>query len=162
MFHRFALLALVVAASGTWGCSSTQPILKTVAARVLNADVNGVDLAFDLDVENQLPFPIKSTSGKYGLDIAGTSFLNWDEVPALNLPAGQVGTVTLPARVEYAKLIEVFKTMATAREIPYRLHGALAFPLPGQKFDLPFEHEGTMPGPAEAMQAGVRGILNTR
>jgi LEA14-like dessication related protein len=144
------------------GCATTQPVLKSVAARVLSIDLSGVELAFDVDVENRLPFPLKSAGGRYGLDISGTPFLRWDTVPAVELPAGQIGTVTLPARVEYASLIETFKTLATAREIPYRLQGALVFPIVGRNFDLPFDYEGRMPGPAEAIRSGARGILDSR
>ncbi|HUU85165.1 MAG TPA: LEA type 2 family protein [Phycisphaerae bacterium] len=161
MFHRIA--AAGVLAGALWscsGCASARPVLKSVTPRILDVDLKGVDLAFDLAVENRLPLPLKSTGGKYGLDIAGSPFLNWDKVPAMNLPAGKVGTLTLPARVEYANLVKMFKTMANAREVPYRLHGALLFPMTGERFDLPFAHEGTMPGPAEAIRKGARGLLD--
>ena len=163
MSHRRIAVCIVVSAlCSCIGCSTAQPVLKSVAARVLNLDLSGVDLAFDVDVENRLPFSLKSAGGEYGLDISGTSFLHWDKVPAVELPGGKIGTLTLPARVEYANLIETFKTMATAKEIPYRLHGSLVFPIAGSSFDLPFEYEDRMPGPAEAIRKGARGILDSQ
>ena len=84
------------------------------------------------------------------------------QTAAAELPGGKIGTVTLPARVEYATLIDTFKTLATAKEVPYRLHGSLVFPIAGRKFDLPFELEDSMPGPAEAIRKGARGILDSQ
>ncbi|MFH1748753.1 MAG: LEA type 2 family protein [Planctomycetota bacterium] len=161
MFQRFAVVGILAVAMCSWfGCSAAPPILKNLNDPINGADFKGVDLAFDVEVENQLPFALKSTRGKYGIDIEDTPFLNWDDVPAMNLPASDVGMLTLPARVEYASLIEVFKSMATATEIPYRLHGALVFPVAGKDFDLPFAHEDTMPGPAEALKRGASRILD--
>jgi hypothetical protein len=154
-------LAIVVVIIGLGsGCASTRPVLQGVDARILQVDATGVDIALDLDVKNQLPIALKSGGGAYGLDIAGTPFLNWDEVPALELPASQVGTLTLPARLEYASLITTFKDLAMAREVAYRIHGSLKFPMIGGDFDLPFTHEGNVPGPAEALRNRAKDLLD--
>jgi LEA14-like dessication related protein len=150
---------LVAALWAASGCASSRPVLKGVAARVLNVDASGVELAFDVDVENQLPIPLKSTSGRYALDIAEARLLSSDQVPALDLPAGEVGTVTLPARVEYADLIKTAQSMATAKELPYRMQGAFLFPMMGSDYELPFSHEGTIPGPAEAVRSRAGDFL---
>jgi len=142
------------------GCAATRPVLKNITPRVVGADVRGVDMAFDLDIENQLPFPIKSTRGRYALDVAGSGLLSSDEVPALNLPAGSTGKVTLPARVEFAEMIKTAGVLAKEKEVPYQFDGALLFGLMGSDYELPFSHEGMMPGPAEAVKRGAEGLLN--
>lgn len=143
---------LVAALCAASGCASSRPVLRDVVARVIKVDAKGVEMAFDVDVENQLPIPLKSTSGRYALDVAEARLLSSDQVPALDLPAGEVGTVTLPARIEYADLIKTAQSLATANELPYRMEGAFRFPMVGSGYELPFSHEGTVPGPAEAVR----------
>jgi len=159
-FPRSSLLTVLVAMILGSGCASTRPVLQSVNARVLRVDTAGVDLAFDVDIKNPLPIPLKSVGGRYGLDVAGKSLASWDKVPALELPAGKVGTVTLPARLEYANLISMLKELATAQEIAYRMDGALVFSMISGDVDVPFAHEGTVPGPAEAIRRRAGGILD--
>jgi len=152
----FVLLAAAAMASG---CASSRPVLRDVVARVIKVDARGVEMAFDVDVENQLPFPLKSTKGRYALDVAEARLLSSDQVPAFDLPAGEVGTVTLPARIEYADLIKTAQSLATANELPYRMEGAFQFPMVGSGYELPFSHEGTIPGPAEAVRSRAGDFL---
>jgi len=127
------------------GCASMTPTIESVAVRIVDIDLEGVDLCFDVGVKNALPLPIKGPSGSYGIDIAGATFVESDNVPPLDLPARDVGTVTLPARVEYRQLWQMYQNLGDARQVAYTLRGTLTCPVAGKTFELPFSHEGDLP-----------------
>ena len=125
--------------------------VKSIHPRIADIDLQKVTLAFDVDVENPYPFPLKSPQFRYGLDIEGAEFVNANKAVALDIPAKGVGTVSLPIDLSYSELRKTYKELAGAKEIAYRLHGALvlaggknATRLPG-KIELPMSKSGTFP-----------------
>lgn len=141
---RLGLLGVALLAVSA-GCSATRPRIESVSARITDIDFTGIGLEFDVAVLNPYPIPIRTPRGKYAIDIADSEFVRSDSVPSVNLPAGKVGTVTLPARMEYRQLWQTYRNLGQAAEVPYALRGALVVPLAGRDFDVPFSHEGTFP-----------------
>lgn len=134
-----ALLLCVV------GCSS-QPQIQEVRARVTHIDLQGVDLAFEIDVSNPYPMSVRPPNYHYAVDIANSEFVKGGPLEATaDLPAGGVGTITVPARVEYMQLWQMYQNLKDASEAPYKLHGALSIVVMSQNFEVPFAHEGTFP-----------------
>lgn len=144
---RGMLLGIAVAllSLGQLGCAIGRPRVESVGARITNIDLQGVDLAFDVNVLNSYPLAIRAPRGKYAINIAGSEFLKSDDVPPVSLPAGNIGTISLPARLEYTQLWQVYQSLQGAAEVPYTLEGALALPVAGQSFDIPFAYEGQFP-----------------
>lgn len=138
------LLAVLMA-----GCASLdalkRPEVQAVRPRIAGIDFRGVDLAFDVDVNNPYPMAIRSPEFRYGLDIEGAEFLESTGSSRIDLPALSTGTVTVPVRLPYANLWSTFKSLAGASEVPYTLHGEILASALGQSFALPLKHSGTFP-----------------
>ena len=108
------LLAVLIA-----GCASLdvlrRPDVRAVRPRITGVDFRAVDLAFDVDVNNPYPVPIKSPEFRYGLDIEGVEFLEATGSSRIDLPALSIGTVTVPVRLPYANLWRTLKNLGGAR-----------------------------------------------
>jgi LEA14-like dessication related protein len=146
MKHRAYCVAVVAPVLAMLaGCASMRPQVESIDLRVTGIDLEGVDLAFDVDVNNQMPLDISGLRGNYAIDIAEVEFIQSDAVPEIALPGGQTNTVTLPARMEYMKLWQTYENMRDAKDVPYALRGALICPVAGQDLELPLAHTGTLP-----------------
>lgn len=142
-----ALLSLTPALILLTGCTQlgARPTVKDMRSRITGIDLRGVDLALDVDIQNPYLIPIKTPKFRYGLDVQDVSFLNADADAKLDLPAGRVGTTTLPVRIEYASLWKLASNLATAKQLNYKLHGTLLLSALGDSFEIPLEHAGTFP-----------------
>jgi LEA14-like dessication related protein len=145
---RVALTATLLAVI-MGGCASLDigggPEVRAVRPRITGIDFRGVDLAFDVDVNNPYPMAIRSPEFRYGLDIEGAQFLESTGSSRIDLPALRTGTMTLPVRLSYANLWRTFKNLAGAAEVPYTLRGEIFTSALGQSFALPVRHSGTFP-----------------
>lgn len=132
------------------GCSSVpleslRPEVTAVRPRIAGLDFGGVDLALDVDVRNPLPVPIRTPAFRYRLDVEGATLASSDAAPGLDLPAAGLGTATLPIRLTFADIARAWRSFSDAKEIPYRIEGALLLPLAGETLEIPLSHAGTMP-----------------
>ncbi len=150
--HLRALLASAIAASicvGIPGCATLtslgRPEVLAVRPRVTGIDFHGVSLAFDVDVRNPYPVPIKTPNIRYGIDIEKSKFIDSEVDSAIDLPAANVGTIVLPVRLSYLDLWRTYEELSNIPEANYRLHGALVFNVLGRSVELPISHEGTFP-----------------
>lgn len=141
--------AMVTAAGAlalSLGCAtSSKPEIRDIRANVSGLDVQGVNMIFDVDVYNPYGVAIRSPQFRYGIDIAGSAFVDAGEQTGIDLPGRKVGTVALPARFEYQQLWEMYQSIAGADEIDYRLHGAILLNAMGESLELPVEHRGKLP-----------------
>jgi LEA14-like dessication related protein len=122
-----------------------RPEVQQVSPRIRGVDFQGLDMAFDVDVNNPYPLPIKTPRFRYGIDIEGSRFFDSEAASQLNLPAMGVGTVTLPVRLSYVDMLRTYRNLADAPEAAYTLRGALIMPVLGRSFEVPVSHSGTVP-----------------
>lgn len=145
---RVATLGLLGAAlSCGAGCASLgiRPEIEDVRARVTALDIQGVSLAIDVDVNNPYPVALKTPQFNYGVDINQTPLFDSATETSVDLPAGKVGTATLPLRIRYTDLWKLAASLRESKEIGYRLRGAFVVNALGQSHELPLSHEGTFP-----------------
>ncbi|RJP15978.1 MAG: hypothetical protein C4520_19570 [Candidatus Abyssobacteria bacterium SURF_5] len=146
---RSSCLILAVLLATVAGCASlplgNAPEVQSVSPRITGIDFEGLNLAFDVDVNNTYPIPIKTPRFRYGLDVEGSRFFESETASQFDLPAGKVGTVTLPVRLSYVDLFSTYTRLASASEANYTLNGALLLPVLGRSFELPLAHSGTFP-----------------
>jgi len=142
-------LIMIAIAASILGCAtlplSEKPEIRSVSPRITGLDFQGLNMAFDVDVDNPYPVPIKTPRFKYGVDIEGSRFFSSEATSQLNLPANGVGTVSLPVRLSYTDLFGTYKNLADKAEADYTLHGNMILPLLGRSFELPVSHSGTFP-----------------
>jgi LEA14-like dessication related protein len=141
-------LAIFVGLIGT-GCeylpAGLQPEILGVTPRITGIDLGGVNLAFDMDVRNPYPMPIRAPRFKYNLAVEGMPLASEQVVEGLDLPAGRVGVASLPVRVGYQDLFRVMNNLRNANQAGYELDGAFLLAAAGRDFELPFAHGGTLP-----------------
>ena len=144
------LLALAALVAVVPGCAALtevigKPKLRAVRLKITGIDLQGVGLSFDVDVENPYFVPIRAPLVRYGLDIAGAEFLRSEAPLKVDLPADNIGTLTVPVHLSYSKLWSAYRSLKGAREVDYTLRGALGLRVLGQSFDLPLSHSGKFP-----------------
>lgn len=128
------------------GCSSARrPEVRAVNVRISSIDFSGIGVVFNVDVYNPYPIRLKTPKFRYGIDIAETTFMQSEHPTEIDLPAGGVGTMPLPLRMDYAKLWEAYAKLQHAGEIAYRLHGAIIVTTLDYPWDVPLEYKGTLP-----------------
>ena len=152
MNRKYVFAALGIAVLLSAGCTGllqalnvSRPTVKAVRPRITALSLDGIDMAFDVDISNPLPFAFPSPRLKYGLDIAGAEFIPAQQMQAASLPAKGVGTISLPVSLNYGQLVGAYNSLKDANEFDYRLHGALAMSAMGQSFELPLSRSGTLP-----------------
>jgi LEA14-like dessication related protein len=149
MIRRFVVTALALAMTG---CSSVpildslaRPEIRDLRPRITGIDFQGVNLAFDVDISNPYPVAIRTPRFKYGIEVAGTQLMASDTTTSLDLPASAIGTATLPVRVRYADLFNLYRDLSGVAESEYRLTGAIVLAAMGRDFELPLSYAGTFP-----------------
>lgn len=146
------LFAFAISASifmGIPGCATLtslgRPKIQAVRPRITGIDFQGISVAFDVDVRNPYPVPIRTPKIQYGIDIKNSRFVDSEVDSTLDLPAGDIGTLVLPVRLSYLDLWRTYRELSDIPEASYRLHGALVFEIFGRPVELPISHEGTFP-----------------
>lgn len=142
---RMGVFALPMLALMATGCSISRPEVRDTRVRVDGIDLRGVKLVCDVDVYNPYPFGLKTPEFDYGLEIAEVEFMSSKETTKIDLPSKEVGTITLPLRLEYLSIWKAHEGLVGAAEIPYRLHGSVVLVALGQSIRLPISHSGTIP-----------------
>lgn len=146
MHDTLIRLAVLLAVCLSVGCSSVRkPEVRAVNVQIAGIDFSGLGVMFLVDVDNPYPVALRTPRFRYGIDVAGTEFMRSEALTAIDLPAGGVGTVPLPVRMEYADLWAASTRLKDASEVAYRLHGAIVVSTLDRSWDLPLEHRGTLP-----------------
>ncbi len=143
-------LVVAMLLSFTSGCAHVwrvagRPKVKRVRARITAIDLQGVSVAFDIDVHNPYPFPLRSPRFRYGIDVEGTELVRAEDTAEMSVPARAVGTVTLPSRIAYRSAWKTYQALSAAKEFAYRIRGQLILSGMGRTYVLPASHTGTLP-----------------
>lgn len=145
----FFSITVIVLAGSLLGCASLPmvgtPKVRSVSPRITGLDFEGVNLVFDVDVDNPYPVAIRVPGFKYGVDVEGSRFFDSETTSRINLPAIGVGTVSLPARISYIDLLNTYESLSGKAEADYTLRGTMILPILGQSLELPISHSGTFP-----------------
>jgi LEA14-like dessication related protein len=146
--QRFVATALALALLS--GCAHLldlvgRPSVAAVRPRVTGIDLESVSLAFDLDINNPYPVPLKSSHVKYGFDVEGAQLFESGEPVTLDIPAKGTGTMTLPVRLAYADISKVHGKLADAKEFDYTIRSSVALAAGERSYELPLSHSGTLP-----------------
>jgi len=122
-----------------------KPTIESIRPRILGLDFSGINLAFDVDLNNPNSFPLKTPKFKYGLDIQGSNFMKSEGTADIDLPAKGVGTVVLPAKIKYLDIWKTYKGLKDANQVSYDLKGAFVVSPLGKDIELPMSKSGSFP-----------------
>jgi len=122
-----------------------RPELRDIDVTVSGLDLTGVDLQFALQVSNPYPVAINSPHFTWSLAVMGEEFIKANDPLTANLPARQVGTITVPVRISYEELWQVYRDLKQETEADYEFSGNFLLTALGTEFEIPFQHHGTFP-----------------
>ena len=146
--NRTALLAAaLIAAPLLTACQGTglKPVVEDVRPRIVGLDLDGVDVAFDVDVRNPLPVSLTTPRMDWTLGVQGSTLASISDAQTASLPAGRTGTAEIPMRVRYTDLLNVLGSLRGVNEADYSLKGAFTVPVLGAPIRIPFSHAGSLP-----------------
>ena len=125
--------------------SIAKPEVKSVQPHITGADLEGLDMVFDVGVQNPYPVPITASKLKYRLDVEGSRLIVSETDASMSIPASGRGTVKLPARISFADIAAAYSGVKGKPEVGYTLHGAASVTAFGKPTDIPINHSGKLP-----------------
>jgi LEA14-like dessication related protein len=117
-----------------------------------------VSLNFDVEVANPYGVALPLTEVSYALASGDRSFLSGNAKLSGTVPARGRRTVSLPAKVEFGRLLSALSGVRPGQVVPYDASMQLAVDAPGAgRLELPVRKQGELPVPAvpEVRLAGV-------
>jgi LEA14-like dessication related protein len=140
------------------GCSSLdqvsqvmegrKPTAQIEGIRLTGLDVNGVDLVFDVNVQNPNAFTIDLADFDYDLQLFEQSFIKGRQSAGVNLAAERASRIEVPLRLGFKQLLNSYQQLKRADQASYRLDLGLGFKMPViGSLRIPVEFEGDFPVP---------------
>jgi LEA14-like dessication related protein len=125
-----------------------RPTAQVEGLRLTGLDMNGVDLAFDVAVDNPNPIGISLAALDYDLKLFGSSFIQGDQPMGMKLSANGRSQVEVPVRMGFQQLLDSYRQLKGADEVGYELDLGMGFEVPvlGQ-VRVPASYQGKLPIP---------------
>ena len=125
-----------------------KPSARVEGLRLTGLDMNGVDLTFDVGVDNPNPVGISLAGLDYDLKLFGSSFLQGDQPMGMKLAANGRSQVQVPVRLGFQQLLNSYRQLKGAEEVAYQLDLGMGFEVPVLgKVRVPASHQGQLPIP---------------
>lgn len=158
MHKQILLFMILLTLSLLQGCSSLdqvnrvmdgrKPTAQVEGVRLDGLDLAGVDLVFDVGIDNPNPFSIDLTGFDYDLQLFDQSFIKGRQTHGLSLAARSGSRIELPLRLDFKRLLRSYRQLQGVDEASYRLDLGLGFQMPViGSMRLPVDIEGRFPVP---------------
>ncbi|MCG7975324.1 MAG: LEA type 2 family protein [Candidatus Thiodiazotropha taylori] len=140
------------------GCSSLQqaeqlmngiqPTGEVKGVKLSGLDLRGIDLLFDVEVDNPNPVAISLDGLDYDLKLLNRSFLKGQQSMGMSLAADGKSQVKLPVRMEFERLLQHYSELSNRDDVPYQLDLGLGIDVPPLgRVRLPMSYQGRLPVP---------------
>ncbi len=125
-----------------------KPSARVQGLKLTSLDSNGVDLTFDVQVDNPNPVAISLAGLDYDLKLLGSSFLQGNQTKGMKLAANGSSQVQVPVRLGFQQLLDSYRQLRGAKQVDYQLDLGMGFevPLLG-KVRVPVSYQGEFPIP---------------
>jgi LEA14-like dessication related protein len=125
-----------------------KPSAVVQGLKLTGLDMNGVNLVFDVAVDNPNPVGISLAALDYDLKLLGSSFLQGDQPMGMKLAANGSSQVQVPVRLGFQQLLNSYQQLKGAEKVGYELDLGMGFdvPLLG-KVRVPVNYRGDFPIP---------------
>ena len=149
----FAFAALLIFAGG---CSnlgsllgSNKPSARIVGAKLADLSLTSATLNFDVELSNPYAVPLPLTNVEYSLASGGTAFLSGNAQLQGTVPAKGSKVVTVPAKLDFARVLGAVKGISPGAVVPYEAKVTLSVdaPAPVGTLSLPLDKKGEFPIP---------------
>lgn len=138
-FHlRFSLLVATLAVLVS-GCAVLnqfakdaiqKPTVQVTGSRMTALNFSGVDLMFDLTVDNPNGIGISLAGFDYGVLVNGNSLVSGAQSDGLRIEAGASQAVQIPVTLQFADLYNAVSDLRNRDTTAYELQAGFAFDLP--------------------------------
>lgn len=117
-----------------------QPEVKLETVRIVDPQLQQATLMFDLSVMNPNSQALKIDGIDYKLNLNGKQFAEGVYDTVTELPSGKTIKVSLPIKVEYARVFDSLMSALQKPESKYLIEGAAKM----GPFTIPFAKDGTI------------------
>jgi LEA14-like dessication related protein len=146
---NFLLLVLPLLA----GCAAVQqlgqsqkPSLSMHDTRISGLSFDGLDLVFDVQVDNPNPLGLNLAGFDYDFQINGASFLQGEEARSVAIAANGKSVVGIPLKLNFNELYSSFAGLKNQDSTAYKMAIGLAFDIPVLgPIRVPLEVQGHVP-----------------
>ncbi|MBX3018742.1 MAG: LEA type 2 family protein [Bdellovibrionaceae bacterium] len=139
-FSAMAAMTLAVTSCSLLELAVKRPEVKLDQVRVTNPGLRDSTLMFDLNVTNPNPTTLKVDGIDYKLVLNGKQFAEGVYDQVTELPGEQTVKVSLPIKVEYARVFDSLMSALQKPESQYMLQGSARLGI----FTIPFSKDGTI------------------
>ncbi|MEJ2622813.1 MAG: LEA type 2 family protein [Candidatus Thiodiazotropha sp.] len=125
-----------------------KPTGEVKGVKLSGLDLKGIDLLFDVEVDNPNPVAISLDGLDYNLKLLDRSFLKGRQAMGMSLAADGKSQVKLPVRMEFEQLLKQYTDLSKRHDVPYQLDLGMGVdvPLLG-RLRLPVSYTGRLPVP---------------
>lgn len=113
--------------------------------KVERVDFQGMDTSFRFNVDNPYPVDLRLASFAYDLALEDNPFLNSTSADGIDLTAGTVSPMKLPARVEFQDVFRLVTDLQGKDDVGFQIKGKFGVNTPAGAVDVPFDESGRMP-----------------
>jgi len=155
MARRILPVLLLLAALGASGCTALRALLGDVTKPELTfkrLELSG--LSFDAatlgvvyEIDNPYEIPIEIARVDYRLAVEGTRVFEGSPNQGVRIPAGRSREIVFPARVRYAEIARVAKSIFTKQKLGWQASGTLGVDTPVGVVSFPLSKSGTFDRP---------------
>ena len=141
-----ASLVLAGCATLMEAARASTPDLSVRSMRLAGLSFEGVDLVFDIGIDNPNPLPVTLGGFDYDLLIEGDSFVKGSQEETSRIAAAGQSVVQLPLSLDFGDLRHAFSSLKDQDSTAYELVCELALDVPvlGMR-RLPLRHSGRLP-----------------
>ncbi|MEJ2591828.1 MAG: LEA type 2 family protein [Candidatus Thiodiazotropha sp.] len=158
MTRRLLLCLAIVQLALMAGCATMdqmgqalegrKPTAQVTGVKLTGLDAEGVNLAFDVNVDNPNPVGISLAGLDYDLKLLGSRFLQGEQSMGLKVAAKGSSQVQIPLRLGFQQLLKTYQQLKSADQAAYQLDLGMGFdvPLLG-RVRVPVSYQGEFPVP---------------
>ncbi|MCU7795503.1 MAG: LEA type 2 family protein [Candidatus Thiodiazotropha sp. (ex Myrtea spinifera)] len=158
MSRKVLLLFVLIHAISLSGCATLEqvgqvlegqkPTAQVNGVRLTSLDFEGMDLAFDVQVDNPNPVGISLAGLDYDLSLLGSRFLKGDQPMGMRLAANGNSSVEVPMRLGFQQLLSTYQQLKGADSAGYQLDLGMGFDVPVLgRVRVPVSYQGEFPVP---------------
>lgn len=148
---RFAAtVGLLATALSLGGCAGMgdlfrEPDFRLTRVIVRDLGLTGGDLDLLIEVDNPNRFDLRGAALEVGFDAAGSHLGDARLTNDFAVMKGEVTTLTVPLRFEWAGVGSAVRSALGSGEIPYSMKGQAILQTPFGRYSVPFSREGRAP-----------------
>lgn len=158
MTRRLLLIMAIMQIALLQGCATMdrmgqalegrKPTAQVVGVKLTGLDAQGVNLAFDVNVDNPNPVGISLAGLDYDLKLLGSRFLQGEQPMGMKLAAKGSSQVQVPLRLGFQQLLSTYKQLKSADQAAYQLDLGMGFDVPVLgRVRIPVNYQGEFPIP---------------